>query len=342
MKKLLPIILLLVVACNQTSTEKPAVKEVAFGIAPPVGKDQKLVTIPPSKVTTYVLITATATTTTTTAISTSVTTDSVPTVPVDTVKPPPVDTTTTTVRKNLVFEATFEGATFSGTNPVKVDIGQPFSNQQHCCTYSITKAPIARTGNTAVRYEVRQAEPKTSGSKRSELTGPGFGGNLEQWIGLSVYPPSNDGYSNLKQDQSVIQFHQNQDNGIPPAALWISSGNWLLQHTNTGSPGAPPATGKAGNAYEKIAPVLPDQWNDIVIHIKWSANTDGFVQVWLNGKLTTDVKNIITGYATGNYMKLGLYEWPWENATTGTLKQVIYCDDVRIGNNLATYKDVAP
>ncbi len=83
------------------------------------------------------------------------------------------------------------------------------------------------------------------------------------------------------------------------------------------------------------------EWIDIVIHVKWSMEYDGFVEAWFNGKplfpSNGDNNRIYAPTVinkAGNYFKIGLYRD--KNAST---KAVLYYDEVRIGNS---YAEVAP
>lgn len=85
--------------------------------------------------------------------------------------------------------------------------------------------------------------------------------------------------------------------------------------------GAPPS--KAAFAAATLG-----QWNTILIHVRWSQQDDGFVQMWINdievtkGKMTG--RNMYNDLP--NYFKLGLYRNPDLNLT----QQVCY-DDLRYG-----------
>ncbi len=78
------------------------------------------------------------------------------------------------------------------------------------------------------------------------------------------------------------------------------------------------------------------QWFDVVVHVKWSMYSDGFVEAWVNG---TNMyferiycKTVVN--RVGNYLKIGLYRD--ENAL-GT--NTVYFDEIKIGKS---YAEVAP
>src|SRR5215510_10312820 len=61
-------------------------------------------------------------------------------------------------RKNLLLECTFEGKPYLAG----------WYNQQHCCTYSVSQIPKARTGSGAVKFDLKNSDERVSGSVRSE------------------------------------------------------------------------------------------------------------------------------------------------------------------------------
>jgi predicted transcriptional regulator len=86
-------------------------------------------------------------------------------------------------------------------------------------------------------------------------------------------------------------------------------------------------------------------WTDWVFHVKWSWESDGLLEVWKNGKKVIHYEGPI-GYndRRGVYFKTGIYKWVWkmtpERDHSTTTKRVTYVDEVRIGNENATYQDV--
>ena len=67
------------------------------------------------------------------------------------------------------------------------------------------------------------------------------------------------------------------------------------------------ATVDAGEYEVTLGPVVKNTWYDFVYHVKWSSNTDGFFEVWLNGvkKLSHHGPTLYAGL--GCYLKLANY-----------------------------------
>lgn len=253
--------------------------------------------------------------------------------PVDTTKPkPPVDTTVippVIVRSNLNLESTFESG-YAGWN----------LKDQTCCAYSAAiSSDFARHGTKSMRVELRRGDPLISSSARSEIepdAGSSTSATSEAWYGFSMYVPSD--WLVSTNPESPIQFHQQPDvSGSEPVGLWIDGANFEMMITK----------GKnVGNTYITGPAVVKGAWNDIVLHIKWDAGTNGIVQAWVNGKQFADYKGITNFPGQGYYAKVGAYKWYWQDNSTketpGLTSRIYYFDDFRIGTAAATYSDVAP
>lgn len=242
--------------------------------------------------------------------------------------PPPdePDAAPPAARQNLLFESTWEEA-----NPLS-----QWSNEQHCCAYSIgVSTEQARTGTHALRVELRADDDTVSGSVRSEVAG-GDSSNVtdvDRWYGVSFYLPAD--YVFDTTDESLIQWHQNMSGGIPPMALWASGNQWLMVHTKSGL--------NTGNTYGALGAIERGKWTDFVFHIKWDDGAGGKIQVWKDGALVYDHDGVTNW--DGYYMKVGVYKWPWAEANDGGSiadTRIIYVDDIRVGNAMATFDDVAP
>lgn len=73
-----------------------------------------------------------------------------------------------------------------------------------------------------------------------------------------------------------------------------------------------------------------DEWNDFVFHVKWSFNSDGFIQVWWNGKQVANYKGRTTyDDDVGPKFKFGLYR----NDSKATY--VSFISEVREGSSFS-------
>lgn len=84
---------------------------------------------------------------------------------------------------------------------------------------------------------------------------------------------------------------------------------------------------------------------DFVIHIKWSYKSDGFIQVYKDGKLVVDKAGPTSRNDQGGiFFNTGIYKPKFETqpGESDVDKRILYFDEIRIGNADARYEDVAP
>ncbi len=82
------------------------------------------------------------------------------------------------------------------------------------------------------------------------------------------------------------------------------------------------------------------EWIDVIFHVFWSDDNDGYVEAWINdAPIINSPDNRYYGRnlfaRTGNYFKFGQYRG--HNATANT--NIVYFDEVRIGTS---YNEVKP
>lgn len=235
-------------------------------------------------------------------------------------------------RKNLIFN--FPTEADNSLAVVSNNSATAYASlQRYSTAYSIQRtSAYARTGSYSTRYELRKTDGDIGLSKRSETcryTKSEPVVKVERWYAASYFLPAD--YAVDGAPELVTQWHTNI--GSPPLALWIQNGQWRIV--------------QFGNRVTVVGAHDRNKWTDFVYHVKWSTGADGLVEIWKNGTkiFTKTGQNIYTGTASGAYMRTGIYKWPWKSGSTPastTTKRVLYIDDVRIGNNLATYYDVAP
>jgi hypothetical protein len=230
-------------------------------------------------------------------------------------------------RQNLLFESTFDESA-----PL-----DQWNNAQHCCDYSVQiSTDFAKAGAHSIRFELHEDDPVVSSGKRSEVSLDGEPDpETERWVGVSFYLPASWSVDNTPE--SIIQWHHPSGTGSPPLSLWIEDGVYKLVHS----------TDSAGNdfSYEELGNADTEVWTDVVFHIKWSKSSSGHLELFLNGTSVFTYDGITTyDLPEGNYLKLGIYKWPWldSNSTSVVDERVLYADELRVGSELATYLDVAP
>ena len=84
-------------------------------------------------------------------------------------------------------------------------------------------------------------------------------------------------------------------------------------------------------------PVEIKKWLNIVAHFKISAGSDGFVEMWKDGKklFRTDGPNSPKSDSCGKhvgdpYFKMGVYKWDWKSKTTGSSRRQLFIDNLKI------------
>lgn len=249
------------------------------------------------------------------------------------------------IRKNLLFDFTTENA--DAFTLFNIKLLHNYCSVGSCCSYSITRSSdFARSGKYSSKYDLRIADADVASSKRTEAARASNDEPTiaERWYGASYRLDS----ANYKIDLApeLLTQWQSRKGISPPLAIWTENGRWIInQHMNKSSD----VTGQNDITETKtdIGPYKVNKWTDFVAHIKWSQASDGLIEIWKDGvKVFTKAgPNTYYGISTGNYLKNGIYKWPWahpEKYKSSTTRRVVYIDDVRIGNEKATYKDVAP
>lgn len=92
---------------------------------------------------------------------------------------------------------------------------------------------------------------------------------------------------------------------------------------------------------------IKGKWLDFVMHAKWTGDSDGFLSFWFKvgdkkyqKKVTYSGRTWWNDEDTGPYFKMGLYTG--EPGWKGPKERYLYTDEYRLGNQLASFEDVAP
>jgi hypothetical protein len=269
-----------------------------------------------------------------------------------------------------------EPASFATTSTGLIfdDVFNDFSkwSQEKCCSHSqtIVSSP-ARSSGRAARLELRRNDPSPkmiNGSHRSELNGPRLSGwsrdrngpfksGDEAWFGFSMYIPSNwvnDAPYTPGGGEILFQLHEQPDNNnwsrnrTSFLRLIAEGGNlrWITyaspcKSTDGCWTSVPRMAGKQDGQMDWIGPMRKGQWDDWVIHAKWSYGSDGLLEFWRNGTKVATI-NGPNNYNTqqAGYVKLGIYKWSWSN--TRITSRVVGYDAVKIAGKGGSYSMVAP
>lgn len=189
--------------------------------------------------------------------------------------------------------------------------------------------------------------PNTHSTFRFEL-------GEEYWIGFSVYVQ--DGFVIDKPDvgELVFQVQASPDPDeayrSPILAMEIDEDDWRIVSRWDTRPTTPDETftGSA-TVYQKPLGSSIGSWTDWVFHIKWTHQSDGFIEVWRDGKLVGSRTGPNgSNDQEGPYPSFGIYKWPWKPGnessypSSNTDWRLFYHDEIRIAGADGDYGVVAP
>src|SRR5690606_2876902 len=220
------------------------------------------------------------------------------------------------IGQNYIFEETFEGS-----RPFSTAHG-PEIGADHSVTF------VDRPGssnNTAARFELRYDDPDVKGSRRAEWTiVKGENGDIKKdtWYSFEVYVPNS--YIDESDEEVINQWHQD---GNASASIRIENGRFLWRFYINGN-----------KMDTDLGRIEKDTWNSVVVHMVHSYNSDGVTEVWINGRKLMDQKGRNINNDPLPKWKIGIYKSEWADGRTNTTRRVLYFDNVRVGNENATYE----
>jgi hypothetical protein len=203
--------------------------------------------------------------------------------------------------------------------------------KRHTATsYAITAAsnPVYQ-GIKSARFELRDSDPEVQSGTRSEISFPDET-NLNRWYSYALYAPS-DKFKYDDDDDVITQWHQG--GGLTPAlCLRVKKDRIFMRVLGT---------------WIDIGAFEKDVWRAYVMHVKHSSGSDGLIEIWRDGVKIMNRSGAnaykIEGDLHNPNMKLGIYKSNWNGSgTTMTNVRVLYFDDIRLGNENATYADMVP
>ena len=248
-------------------------------------------------------------------------------------------------RQGLIFAPTLNPATFmtdfycSGNCPEVKILPEGSGNY-------VMESYLSRT--TSTRPERTEVVPHSPNEAYQFQYGKDY------WFGFSLYVKKDFVFDNLCGD-AFVQFHAREDDGAedsctrnPPVALYSEEGRLILRvksdsKENTCESGS--RVYETSDEYD-IGTLNKGAWNDFVLHIKWSYNETGLLELWRDDELVVqhDGGNCFND-DRGPYTKLGVYKWDYDNVpfkTCGTEEINYYHDEIRLGGPDSSYEDVAP
>ena len=193
-----------------------------------------------------------------------------------------------------------------------------------------------RDGSYSVRFALEKGDPVINNGTRCELSAGLEPKGAERWYGFSIYLPRSWAYDQAAE--IVTQWHQHWSIGSsPPLAIVTRRGQWEISQNWEG----PYYSNTPVGEYQR------SRWTDWVMHVKWSAGSDGVLSIWKDGRpvpgfYNKQGKNTYNS-TYGNYMKIGIYKWAWsQNKPSDVTKRHMYYDALRIADGRGSYSAVAP
>ena len=212
-----------------------------------------------------------------------------------------------------------------------------FLSKQVATNYGlqIVESPVYQ-GKKAVRFELRDTDPESNNGTRAEISfpKPDDKSSLERWYAFALLFP-NDDYDADHTDDVICQWHQGGK--VSPAISLRTKDDKLFLRIK------PDVKSK-----DKIAlgTVEKDCWHYYVFHIKHSSAADGLIEIWCDGKSITkylgaNMYDLSDAAFHAPGWKLGIYKSNWNGvAITNTSKRVLYFDEIKMGDERATYADM--
>lgn len=228
----------------------------------------------------------------------------------------------------LLYHETFETSTpFAGLN----------TQFETSHAFTLATAPVFQ-GSRSGRFELRDTDPENNGGVRAEAVFP-IASNLNRWYSFAVYFPSAD-YKFDSEDEVIGQWKQHEHDVSSAISLRIKEDKFRLTVF--------PAYKVTSIKYD-LGLIPKDKWLSFVIHVKHSTGSDGLIELWIDGvkKLNRTGSNMykLTSESgmTNPEWKIGVYKSGWNGSqTTMTTKRVLFYDDIKLGNENATYAEMVP
>jgi uncharacterized protein (TIGR03382 family) len=160
----------------------------------------------------------------------------------------------------------------------------------------VVSSPV-REGRYALKTTVRQGDdPIDASGNRNELLylGREASGSEYFYKWSTLFPAS---FPRSSRWQIFTQWHHDGSNGSPPLEFYVVDDELRM---------------RVGGSDGKIlwrAPLRREQWNDFILHVKWSSDPRvGFVELYHGGQRVLPLTKVATQYSgQRNYLKLGLY-----------------------------------
>lgn len=233
----------------------------------------------------------------------------------------------------VVFKDQFDNRSFSGW--------QPSGNK----TATIVNSPV-RAGNYAAQLSLDRLRDKVPSRTELSLISPRFEIGKDYWIGFSNYLPAPGSFA-ARGGFFAFQIHKRKDSGDDsgrqPLTLNVGSNGWSVNvHYDAN---ATTINRSDGDRHFAAGAIDPGHWTDWVVHISFSYQSDGQLDVWKNGAQIVNYQGPnCYNDKLGPYVKIGIYNpfWTSRAGATDADNRTIYYDAVSAGDGNTSYAGVAP
>ncbi len=228
---------------------------------------------------------------------------------------------------------TVSGDTASGWS-LKKSLSANFKGYGYQIVSKADGHPV-RAGDNALRFEVRAGDCSWSPGgwndcdndrERHELLSADSWSGGTVWYHWSIYLPAD--YPIIYPVKVALgQFHQKGSHPV-----------WMFQNGNGGYI----VDNQTSGSTSWTTPILTDEemrgnWNDILVHARWTSERDGFFNVYVNGE--TEPRHTWNGPTKKPggqvYFKFGLYRSFMSRRPGDEPTQVVYYDEVNRASTCA-------
>ncbi len=206
-------------------------------------------------------------------------------------------------RPRLLFDGGFETGDEYQWASVGWNLDRPLSEQMQIVTDPV------RQGEYAAKTIVHDGDEfmDTSGERvQFERTGPDERQGDEYWYAWSTFFP--DDWQAPNDWLLIIDWHATYANVCQPLQLEIDNDNAITAHMLAGDVTGYDCYDGSGSALNQseliVGQITTGEWNDFIIHVKWSVYEDGLVEIWHKLESETDFAPVLRwdGVPTLQYM----------------------------------------
>ncbi len=202
-------------------------------------------------------------------------------------------------------------------------------------TFTVATSPVA-SGSYSGKFDLAYAP--TGDTYRAEATLAGGTGRLqfgkEYWLGLRYR------YENWEADTDMesapFQVHTKPStwaDNCPLGSAYTTAPVFMVAQNNEAR------IMTYGKHVLWHGPLQRHQWLQLVVHLRPSKTSNGFVEVWKNGLKLGRVEGANSPELDdcgepmeSPYVKLGIYKWNWQRKATGSARRTLYLDNVKLAS----------